>query len=97
MLNSNTILKYDQFQLGGEVMLNTHLEEKDQKPEFVDINFGGSYEGPDWNASFKTSDLLNNLHIGYVHHTSPQVSVGGLLDYKMKSNHQSISVGVKYL
>jgi hypothetical protein len=40
---------------------------------------------------------LNNLHLGYLHQISDQVTVGGLIDYKMKSNYQTISVGVKYL
>jgi hypothetical protein len=97
-ISSNLICKYDnQIHIGGEVMVNTHLEERDQKPEFVDINFGCTYFGLDWIGSIKTSDLLNNLHLGYLHQISDQVTVGGLIDYKMKSNYQTISVGVKYL
>lgn len=98
VLSSSLICKYEnQLFFGGEVTVNTHLEERDQKPEFVDINFGCTYHGLDWIGTIKTSDLLNNLHLGYLHQISPQVSVGGLIDYKMKSNYQTISVGVKYL
>jgi len=82
--------------LGGEVVVNTRLEEKDA-PELMDVNVGASYDGPGWNLTGKTMDSLGTLRLAYTHAVSPKLTLASQLDYRIKGSSQKLSVGSRYL
>lgn len=95
-ISSSLVYKNGFFGLGGDVFVNTHFEEKDQAPEIVDCNFAGSLGMSDWIATIKTTDYLGALQLGYLHRVSPSVEVGGHVDYRLKSNNQTVTVGARW-
>lgn len=96
ILSGSILSRYGPFRIGGEAFLNTHLEERDQKPEVTDANIGVSYDGPDWTASLRTIDLLGSVRLGYVHNISKDIDVGGLVEYRIRTNYQSMVVGARW-
>jgi hypothetical protein len=82
---------------GGEVLVNTHFEEKGQSPQIADVNAGIAYKGPDWSLTARTFELFGNLRVYYLHNVSPKLTVGSQLDYRLKSNSQKFSIGGRYL
>lgn len=96
IFRSSMLHKYNSnVQLGGELVINTRFEEKDQNPEFSS-DFGISYNGPGWNISSKTLDNLGTLRLSYLHQISPKLELGSQLDYRIKGNSQKISIGSKF-
>lgn len=95
----SSVLKYnDCFKFGIETRYNTHYEEKqDTAPELMDLNFGGAYMCPDWTFSARTTDLLENIRLSYVHSVAADLDVGALVDYRVKSNHQSLAIAMKWM
>ena len=84
--------------LGGEIVVNTRLEEKDPTPELSDINLGISYDGPGWNLTGKTMDYLGTLRLSYTHNVSEKLTLASQLDYRIKGNPwQKLSVGSRYV
>lgn len=58
---------------------NTHYEEKqDASPELMDLNFGGAYMCPDWTFSARTTDLVENIRLSYVHHVAHDLDVSAV-------------------
>ena len=41
----------------------------------MDLNFGGAYMCSDWTFSARTTDLLENIRLSYVHHVAPDLDV----------------------
>jgi hypothetical protein len=80
-------------QLGGEFMCNTHLEEKNSKPELVDLNVGGAFIAPDWFASVRTTNLFKNVRVGYTCVLSRTLNFGALVNYRVFQNQQSVLIG----
>ena len=52
IMRSSVLYNYSKTtKVGGEIVVNTRLEEKDPTPELSDINLGVSYDGPGWNLT----------------------------------------------
>lgn len=83
--------------LGGEIVVNTRLEEKDSSPELADVNVGISYDGPGWNLTGKTMDSLGTFRLSYTHDVSNKLTMASQLDYRIKGSSQKLSVGSRYL
>lgn len=82
--------------VGGELNYNTHLEERERKPEFIDYNVGAGYRGLDWEASVSTSDKLGAVHVHYMQKVTPEVDVGAAFKYKFNEDMQQLTVGCAY-
>lgn len=80
-------------QIGGEFMCNTHLEDKNSKPELVDLNVGGAFVAPDWFASVRTTNLFSNIRVGYTCVLSRTLNFGALVNYRVFQNQQSVLIG----
>lgn len=78
---------------GGEFMCNTHLEDKNSKPELVDLNIGGAIVGSDWFASIRTTNLFSNIRVGYTCLISKTMNFGALVNYRVFQNQQSVLIG----
>ena len=106
LLHASASYLYKKWRLGGETVINTHLEknyhvdEKDKSSsaaKFIsDLNLGVAYTEPAWSMTVKTIDLLSCLRISYLHTISPKLSVGTQLDYKLKANAQKIILGSEF-
>mmetsp|Transcript_16343 Transcript_16343/g.24638 ORF Transcript_16343/g.24638 Transcript_16343/m.24638 type:complete len:286 (-) Transcript_16343:137-994(-) len=97
IVSSSILGEYEKFKFGGDVFLDTHFEDREQRPELMDASIGASYDGPDWTASLRTTDLMSNVRLAYVHHVSDSLDVGGLVEYRIKSNYQSLAVGSRWI
>jgi hypothetical protein len=98
ILRSSFLYNYGRsLSIGAETMVNTHLEEKGQGPEVIDMNVGIVYTGPSWSLSAKTAESLGSLQVSYFHSSSPKLTIGSQLDYRLKSNSQRLQIGAKYL
>lgn len=82
---------------GGEIILNSHLEDKGVYPEVANFNVGFSYKGPDYTITTRTHDLLSSIRVSYLHKMSPQVQAASRLDYSLKSNYQKLTFGGKMI
>ena len=97
LLQSSVLYQYGNWQLGSELFINSHLEDKDQSPAVSDVNVGLAYQGPGWSLVARTTDVLDNLRVSYLHHVTKSLSFATLIDYRLKLNSQKISMGTKYL
>lgn len=84
------------FSLGVETLLNTHLEDKEQSPELVDMNIGMEYRGPDWLFSGRSYDSLSTLKLSYLHTLSSNIKIGTQIDYRLKGNSQKMLLAGEY-
>ena len=96
VFRSSALCHYGRLSAGGEVAINTRLEEKDLGPQLSDINVGVAYAGPDWNLAAKTIDSFGILRLSYLHTISPVLAVSSRLDYRLKGNNQKLSIGTGY-
>ena len=84
-LSNKTLLCLLHFRVFSDVVFhqtryNTHYEEKqDTSPELIDLNFGGAYMCSDWTFSARTTDLLENVRLSYVHHVAHDLDVSYIL------------------
>lgn len=97
LVHGSVLYKYGNIGVGGEALVNTHAEDKDQSVEFADMNFGMSYFGHDWKLIARTTNSLENIRVGYLHNFSPSLVLVSQVDYHLKSNAQKIAFGSKYL
>ncbi len=81
--------------IGLESLVNSHLEDKDQSPEVVDLNICMNYRGPGWSVSSRSFDSLSSLRVSYIHTVSPTVTVGSQLDYRLRANSQRLMLGTQ--
>ena len=86
--------KNKQINGGFEVLLNSRFEEK-ESPELSDANVGFSYSSHNWRLSARTFDLFSSMRLGYVQSYSPNILIGTMVDYHLKSNAQKIAVGTQ--
>jgi hypothetical protein len=96
VLSAGFFVRSDAVRVGGELVYNTHWEDKDQRAEVLDADLGASVDGPDWTASVRTSDLFNNIRLAYVHRMSETLSLGSQVDYRLRSNYQTLSAGLQW-
>jgi hypothetical protein len=80
-------------QIGGEFMWNTHMDDKNSKPELVDLNVGGAIIGADWFTSIRTTNLFSNIRVGYTSVLSKTLNFGALVNYRVFQNQQSVLIG----
>jgi hypothetical protein len=97
LVHGSLLYKYGNIRVGGEALVNTHAEDKDQTVEFADMNFGMSYSGLDWTLIARTTNSLENMRVGYLHNFSPALVLVSQVDYHLKSNAQKIAFGSKYM
>ncbi len=96
VLQGSILYGYKDFKIGGEAMINTHAEDKDQSPELSNIDIGLSYTGPNWSAMGKTTDMMENVRLNYVQTVSPKLTVAAQVDYHLKLNSQRLAIGSEY-
>lgn len=78
---------------GVEATYNTQLDEKDQKPEFLDYNFGVGLEGKGWETSLRSFNKVSSLQFALFNKVKPSVTVGVTLDYQFDKNTQGMTIG----
>jgi hypothetical protein len=89
---------FNRLKIGGEFLCNTHFDEK-EKPEIIDCNIGVSLlHGTDTSLSMRTLDLFDVFRFGYIQHRigSADLDLGVRVDYRVRSNHQRLSLGGKW-
>ena len=96
VLSGGFLFHSNMIRAGGEMVYNTHWDDRDQRAEVLDAAIGASIDGPDWMASFRTMDLFSNIRLSYIHRTSPTFCLGGLVDYRLRNNYQSLMVGAQW-
>mmetsp|Transcript_7806 Transcript_7806/g.7984 ORF Transcript_7806/g.7984 Transcript_7806/m.7984 type:complete len:287 (-) Transcript_7806:215-1075(-) len=95
-LYGSMITKYYRMKLGIESKVNTHLEDKDESFQLVDLNLGAIYTGYDWSGCIKTYDLFSFINISYIQHVSPSLNISGYVNYGLKSNYQKLILASQY-
>ncbi len=82
-LHMSGLLHRKGFSAGVEALVNSHYDDKELSgssssggAELADLNVGWAYNYPEWNVSMRTTGFLNNLRMSYVHHVSPELTVG---------------------
>ena len=96
LLTGSFLYNYRNFHVGGEALINSHLEEKDQSPDITDLNVGFGFTGINWAMSTRTTDLLSNLRFSYLQSITSNFKFATILDYRLKSNIQKITFGTEY-
>ena len=95
-IRSSVLGRSNSLRGGFDLQYNSHLEDKELSPELVDFNFGLSYDGSDWSAFAKTTELLSSVRGGYMHKVNDKVSVAAMFDYRLKTNYQKIILGTSW-
>lgn len=78
---------------GFQATYNTQLDEKDQKPEFIDYNVGLAKMNKSWEASVRSYNKVSNLQFSLLSRVNPQVTFGAQLDYQVDKNTQGMTIG----
>lgn len=78
---------------GFQATYNTQLDEKDQKPEFLDYNVGLAKVNTSWEASVRSYHKMSNLQFSLLSRVNPQVTFGAQLDYQVDKNTQGMTIG----
>lgn len=97
LIQSSLLYTYGKLSVGGEILLNTHAEEKKSPPEISDLNIGFGYLGPDWLLTARTTELSENLRLSYYHNITSSFVLATLVDYRFKANVQKITIGSRYM
>lgn len=97
LLRTSALYNHGNYKVGGETLINTNIEFADQSPEMTDFNVGFAYIGKRWTLVGRTTNLLSNMRLSYLHDISPKLLLAAQVDYHLKSNSQKIAVGTNYM
>lgn len=88
---------YNYLNIGGEFLFNTHFDEK-EKPEIIDCNVGIALNTTNVSLSVRTVDLFDIFRFGYVHRqvANHDLTLGAKVDYRIRNNHQKLTLGGKW-
>jgi hypothetical protein len=81
-LKASTLFGWRGGFVGAELNYNTHMEDREQKPEITDYNVGMGYKTREWEATVGSTEKFGVFGISYMQRVTPELDVGAMFKYK---------------
>jgi hypothetical protein len=91
---ANTLYTRGKVSVGGEVHVNTHLEDSESM-EVVDASIGIGYKETGWEATVRTTKSFNSIRGTYLQPLSPYTELAASVDFALNENNQKITVAMR--